>query len=64
MGAIMSEKKQVGTQLNADLYLQARMRALAEGRNVGELIDDAIRAYLEKVALPKVEFKRTKGGSK
>ncbi len=57
-----AERKQVGTKLDAALYRQARARALVEGRNVGELIDEAVRDYLGLKDSPAVP-KRTKYSS-
>lgn len=54
-----NRKRQIGALLDADLYKQARLRALAEDRPVGELIDDALRAYLDLESEPSVP-KRTK----
>ena len=42
-------KIQVGSLLTEIIYRQAKAQAAIERRNVGELIDDAIRLYLEKV---------------
>jgi hypothetical protein len=39
-------RKQVGTQLNTQLYTRLRALAVLQGRRVGALIDDAIAAYL------------------
>jgi hypothetical protein len=39
-------RKQVGTKLDEELYLQVRSLALLQHRNAGEVIDDAIRQYL------------------
>ncbi len=45
-----AEKKQTGALISIDLYQRARAQALLEGRTVGEVIDDALLAYLsEKV---------------
>lgn len=40
--------KQTGAHIDAEIYKQARARALLEGRRVGELISDAIAEYLQK----------------
>jgi hypothetical protein len=42
-----AKEKPVGAYLDADLYRQARARALLEGRRVGELISQAIQEYLK-----------------
>lgn len=44
---------QPGTFLDSNLYRQARSLALVQGRNVGELIDDAIKDYLAKHGMQK-----------
>lgn len=41
------DKIQVGTLLTASLYREAKAQAAIECRNIGELIDDAIRLYLD-----------------
>jgi hypothetical protein len=55
-----SKRKQVGTQLDADLYRQIKSLAVLRGRMVGELIDDAIRAYLEKQDVPAFTRKKSR----
>lgn len=46
----MNDQKriQVGTLLDAELYGRIRALALMQRRNAGELIDDAMRLYLEQ----------------
>jgi hypothetical protein len=46
MGAKHPDRKQVGTQIDVELYRQVRSLALLQGRKAGEVIDDAIRLYL------------------
>ncbi len=59
------ERKQVGTKLDAGLYRQIRALAILQGKEAGQLIDDAIRAYLAaQMAQPKIEVKRSKGAHK
>ncbi len=43
-----ASRVQPGTFLDAALYQRARAQALIEGRNVGEVIDDALKDYLAK----------------
>lgn len=45
MGA---KKKQTGALIDADLYRRLKSLAVLRQRRVGDLIDDAIRAYLAK----------------
>ncbi len=52
-------RKQVGTQLDEDIYRQIRSLALLQGKKAGELIDEACRDYLAKHGIP-VKSKRTK----
>jgi len=40
------ERKQVGTKLDPEIYRQIRALALLQGRQAGELIDEAMRDYL------------------
>jgi hypothetical protein len=56
------ERKQVGTLLDAALYRQIRALALLQGRQAGELIDEAMKDYLAKHNIPAKSgtFKRTK----
>jgi len=42
-----SDRKQVGCAINIRLYKKMRQQAL-ENRDVGRLIDDAMKMYLEK----------------
>jgi len=42
------DRKQVGTQINTDLYRRLRALAILQNRRVGALIDDAIKDYLAK----------------
>ncbi len=42
------ERKQVGTKLDPELYRQIRALALLQGRQAGELIDEAMRDLLAK----------------
>ncbi|MDV2503802.1 MAG: hypothetical protein RX318_07590 [bacterium] len=49
------ERIQVGSLIDADLYGQAKALASIQRRNTGEVIDDALREYLGKHGLDKVE---------
>ena len=46
MGTKNPGRKQVGTQIDIELYRQIRVLALQQGRRAGEVIDDALRAYI------------------
>jgi hypothetical protein len=52
-------KRQIGAMLDAELYKQAKAAAILQGRKVGEVIDDAIRAYLEAQASPVFSRKKS-----
>ncbi len=43
------DKIQVGTLIDRELYRLAKIQAVTEGRTIGEIIDDGILLYLEKV---------------
>jgi len=51
------EAKQTGAKINTTLYTRLRAQAILEGRQVGELIDDAIRGYFATI---EGDAKRTK----
>ena len=57
---VHGERKQTGAKISTVLYLQLRALALLQGRQVGELIDDAIVDYLAKEAEAAAVTKRTK----
>ena len=42
------ERKQIGVKLDSALWTQMKILALKQGRTGGELLEDAIRLYLEK----------------
>ncbi len=42
------ERIQVGSLIDANLYHQAKALAAIQRRNTGEVIDDALREYLDK----------------
>lgn len=44
--------KQVGAVLDKVLYMQVKAQAVLENRKIGEVIDDAIRAYLSQIETP------------
>ncbi len=46
MGFKQLGRKQIGAQIDEELYRQVRSLALLQGRKAGELIDDALRVYL------------------
>ncbi len=41
------QAKAIGSQVNVKIWNELRVRALREGRKTGEVLDDAIRLYLE-----------------
>ena len=44
------ERKQIGVKIDSELWLQIKVLALKQGRTGGELLEEAMRAYLEKKA--------------
>lgn len=46
----MQKRKQVGCTVDVELYKRLRAQAVQEDRQTGEVLDDAIRLYLEKKA--------------
>ena len=45
----MAEKTKITIRnLDPELYKQARIRALKEGKNLGTWVNEAIKAYLKK----------------
>ena len=42
-----SDRKQIGSLIDESIYRQAKAQAALENRPVGEIIDDALRAYLK-----------------
>jgi len=41
------QAKAIGSQVNVKIWNELRVQALREGRKTGEVLDDAIRLYLE-----------------
>jgi hypothetical protein len=41
------QAKAIGSQVNVKIWNALRVQALREGRKTGEVLDDAIRLYLE-----------------
>jgi hypothetical protein len=41
------QAKAIGSQVNVKIWSALRIQALREGRKTGEVLDDAIRLYLE-----------------
>ena len=41
------QAKAIGSQVNVKIWTALRAQALMEGRKTGEVLDDAIRLYLE-----------------
>ena len=41
------ETKPIGAKVNVDLWHQVKIQAIREKRKTGEILDDAIRMYLE-----------------
>ena len=58
MSTINPGRKQVGTQIDVELYRQIRVLALQQGRRAGEVIDEALRDYIAKQR--ETRSKRTK----
>ncbi len=44
----MGEKKQIGSLIDVDLYRQAKALASMQGKRAGDVIEDALRAYLKR----------------
>lgn len=42
------ERKQIGAKVDPETYRQIRAQAVLRGRTVGDLIDEAIREWLDK----------------
>jgi|WetSurSiteA1Bulk_404760.scaffolds.fasta_scaffold677243_1 hypothetical protein len=42
------QRQQVGTRIDPDLYREVKALAILQRRTAGEIIDDAILAYLAK----------------
>jgi len=40
-------RKAIGSQVSIELWNELKIQALREGRKTGEVLDDAIRLYLE-----------------
>jgi hypothetical protein len=58
----MTQRKQVGSLIDANLYRRAKAQAALEGRRVGDLIDQALEEYLSRHgASTQSKFRRTKG---
>jgi hypothetical protein len=52
-------RQNIGTSIDRDLYREIRALALMRGCNAGEIIDAALRLYLEAES-SKTELKRTR----
>jgi hypothetical protein len=39
--------KAIGSQVSIEIWNELKVRAIREGRKTGEVLDDAIRLYLE-----------------
>ena len=44
----MGKKMQIGSLIDIAIYRQAKVVASIQGRRVGDVIDDALKAYLKK----------------
>lgn len=42
------DRRQIGVKLDSELWRQVRILALEQDRTAGELLEDAMREYLEK----------------
>ena len=40
--------KQVGARIHIDLWEHVKIQAIREGRRTGQILDDAIRLYLDR----------------
>ena len=40
--------KAIGSQVSVEIWNELKIQAIREGRKTGEVLDDAIRLYLEK----------------
>ena len=40
--------KAIGSQVSIEIWNELKVQALREGRKTGEVLDDAIKLYLEK----------------
>lgn len=54
------KKQQIGTLVDTELYRQIRALAYLEGRRAGDIIEDALRLYLE-TERSEIKMIRTKG---
>ena len=45
---IIRKRKQIGVKIDAGLWINMKKLALDQGRTSGELLEDALRLYLEK----------------
>lgn len=45
------ERKQIGVKINSELWKRIKILALEQGRTAGELLEEALRAYLENKKL-------------
>lgn len=45
-------KTNIGIKVDRDLWEKTRIQAIKEGRTSGRIVEDALRAYLERVAKP------------
>jgi predicted transcriptional regulator len=46
------DRRQIGVKLNSDLWREMRVLALQRDRTAGELLEEAMREYLEKQRKP------------
>ena len=43
-----ADRRQIGVKLDSDLWRQVRILALEQDRTAGELLEEAMREYLER----------------
>ena len=41
--------KAIGSEVSIDIWNELKVQAIREGRKTGEVLDDAIKLYLEKI---------------
>ena len=49
-----TDTKPVGARINIGLWDKVKIQAIREGRKTGEILDDAIRLYLESISSDEV----------
>ena len=52
------EKKKLNLSLSADIIRKAKYQAIAEGRDVSDIVADLLRGYLDKVERAEAKQKK------